>query len=117
MTAVAGDFYEFIRVDQNRAGFLVAEVAGHGVPAALIASMLKVAIHMAAACANDPGAVLRGLNRVLSGLLRGQLVSAAYLGLDMENRLACMPPPDIRPSCAGGMMSWNRSKATDCSLA
>jgi sigma-B regulation protein RsbU (phosphoserine phosphatase) len=33
MTAVAGDFYEFIPVDQNRAGFLVADVSGHGVPA------------------------------------------------------------------------------------
>jgi phosphoserine phosphatase RsbU/P len=88
MTAVAGDFYEFIPVDQNRSGFLVADVCGHGVPAALIASMLKVAVQMVAACANDPGAVLRGLNRVLSGLLRGQLVSAAYLWLDTENHLA-----------------------------
>jgi sigma-B regulation protein RsbU (phosphoserine phosphatase) len=88
MTAVAGDFYEFIPVDRNRAGFLVADVCGHGVPAALIASMLKVCVHMVVPCANDPGAVLRGLNRVLSGLLRGQLVSAAYLWLDTENRLA-----------------------------
>jgi sigma-B regulation protein RsbU (phosphoserine phosphatase) len=32
--------------------------------------------------------VLRGLNRVLTGLLRGQLVSAAYLWLDTENRRA-----------------------------
>ncbi|HXY10690.1 MAG TPA: hypothetical protein VEI52_22845 [Terriglobales bacterium] len=33
MTAVAGDFYEFILVDPNRAGFLIADVSGHGVPA------------------------------------------------------------------------------------
>ena len=39
MTAVAGDFYEFISVDRKRVGFLVADVTGHGVPAALIASM------------------------------------------------------------------------------
>jgi sigma-B regulation protein RsbU (phosphoserine phosphatase) len=37
MTAVAGDFYEFIPVDQHRLGVLVADVCGHGVPAALIA--------------------------------------------------------------------------------
>jgi sigma-B regulation protein RsbU (phosphoserine phosphatase) len=88
MSAVAGDFYEFIPVDQNRLGCLVADVCGHGVPAALIASMVKVAVQMVAACASDPGAVLRGLNRTLSGQLRGQLVSAAYLWLDMESRRA-----------------------------
>jgi sigma-B regulation protein RsbU (phosphoserine phosphatase) len=44
MTAVAGDFYWFIGVDPNRGGFLVADVSGHGVPAALIASMIKVAM-------------------------------------------------------------------------
>ncbi|MGB9030926.1 MAG: SpoIIE family protein phosphatase, partial [Acidobacteriaceae bacterium] len=43
-TAVAGDFYEFIPVDRHRVGFLVADVSGHGVPAALIAAMLKVAM-------------------------------------------------------------------------
>jgi sigma-B regulation protein RsbU (phosphoserine phosphatase) len=88
MTAVAGDFYEFIAVDQNRAGFLVADVCGHGVPAALIASMIKVAVQTVVACANDPGALMRGLNRVLSRLLRGQLISAAYLWIDTENRRA-----------------------------
>ena len=88
MAEVAGDFYEFIPVDRNRAGILVADVCGHGVPAALIASMIKVAVQTVAGCANDPGAVLRGLNRVLSPQLGGRLVSAAYLWLDSERRTA-----------------------------
>ena len=44
MASVAGDFYEFLPVDGKRAGFLVADVCEHGVPAALIASMLKIAV-------------------------------------------------------------------------
>jgi sigma-B regulation protein RsbU (phosphoserine phosphatase) len=85
MTAVAGDFYEFIPVDEKRVGFLVADVAGHGVPAALIASMIKVAMQSVMACADEPREVLRGLNRILYGLLRDRLVSAAYLWLDTGN--------------------------------
>lgn len=88
MTAVAGDFYEFIVVDQNRVGFLVADVSGHGVPAALIAAMVKVAMQSLVPFAHDPREVLRGLNRILTGQLQGQFVSAAYLWLDMELRKA-----------------------------
>lgn len=88
MTAVAGDFYDFIPVDQNRTGILVADVTGHGIPAALIAAMIKVAMQSVMHCAHEPGEVLRGLNRILSPQLRAQLVSAAYLWLDTENRVA-----------------------------
>jgi sigma-B regulation protein RsbU (phosphoserine phosphatase) len=88
MTAVAGDFYEFLPVDQHRAGFLVADVSGHGVPAALIASMIKVAVQSVAAWASDPGELLRRLGGILSGQLRGQFVSAAYLWIDTETHQA-----------------------------
>ena len=88
MTAVAGDFYEFIPVDQKRLGILVADVSGHGVPAALIACMIKVAMQSVVSCAPDPRAVLSGLNRVLSAQLHGQFISVAYLWLDVENRKA-----------------------------
>ncbi len=84
MTAVAGDFYEFLPVDEHRAGFLVADVSGHGVPAALIASMIKVATQSIDGCAQDPGEVLGRLGSILSRHLRGQLVSAAYLWIDTE---------------------------------
>jgi phosphoserine phosphatase RsbU/P len=84
MAAVAGDFYEFVRADEQRIGVLIADVTGHGVPAALIASMIKVAVQSVTACADNPGEVMRGLDRVLSGQLREQFVSAAYLWVDTE---------------------------------
>ena len=84
MTAVAGDFYWFIAVDPHHAGFLIADVSGHGVPAALIASMIKVAMQSVTPHADDPAAVLRELQRTLSEQLRGQFVSAAYLWIDTK---------------------------------
>jgi len=84
MTAVAGDFYEFVVVDENRAGILVADVSGHGVGAALIAAMIKVAMQAVISSASEPADVLRRLNSILCGQLHGQFVSAAYLWLDTD---------------------------------
>jgi sigma-B regulation protein RsbU (phosphoserine phosphatase) len=105
MTAVAGDFYEFIPVDQKRVGILVADVSGHGVPAALIASMIKVAMQSVLPCAHDPRAVLSGLSRILSAQLRGQFVSAAYLWLDAENRKALYSAAGHPP-----LLRWREGK-------
>ena len=44
MNAVAGDFYDVLQLPSGRTLVLVADVSGHGVPAALIASMVKVAV-------------------------------------------------------------------------
>ncbi len=84
MTAVAGDFYDFLEVGAKRLGVLVADVSGHGVPAALIASMVKVAIAAQRSQADRPAAVLAGMNETLAGRLGGQYVTAAYLFLDRE---------------------------------
>jgi sigma-B regulation protein RsbU (phosphoserine phosphatase) len=88
MTAVAGDFYDFIQIDSHHAGFLVADVSGHGVPAALIASMIKVAMQSVLALADDPGKVLKRLGEILGNQLRGQFLTAAYLFIDSENHQA-----------------------------
>lgn len=87
MSAVAGDFYDFLCVDEKRVGILVADVTGHGVPAALIASMLKVALASQAAHAHDPMRVLTGLNAALCGKFEEHFVTAAYLFVDLEKGL------------------------------
>jgi sigma-B regulation protein RsbU (phosphoserine phosphatase) len=107
MTAVAGDFYEFIPVDPHRAGFMVADVSGHGVPAALIASMIKVAVQSIADRAHDPTELLRRLRGALEGHLGGQFVTVAYLWLDTETRTA-------RYSAAGHppLLCWRAATGT-----
>src|SRR3974377_404417 len=54
MTSVAGDFYDFVCIDDNHLGILRADVSGHGLPSALIASMLQVALTAQAGHAWDP---------------------------------------------------------------
>ncbi|PZS10040.1 MAG: hypothetical protein DLM70_00930, partial [Chloroflexi bacterium] len=83
MTSVAGDFYDFIVVDEKRIGILVADVSGHGMPAALISSMLKIALAAQTSNACDPALVLTGLNQALCGKFAGHYVTAAYVLVDM----------------------------------
>jgi phosphoserine phosphatase RsbU/P len=84
-SSVAGDFYDFLARD-SALGVLIADVSGHGVPAALSASMVKVAVRSQAERAGDPATVLRGMNSILCGNLHGQFVSAAYLFLNPAQR-------------------------------
>ncbi len=85
MTSVAGDFYDFLIADQKHAGLLIADVSGHGVPAALIASMVKLAATSQRANFSDPAALLSGMNAVLCGNTQNQFVTAAYVYLDANS--------------------------------
>ncbi|MDE3154199.1 MAG: PP2C family protein-serine/threonine phosphatase [Acidobacteriota bacterium] len=106
MTAVAGDFYDFLPAGNQRLGVLIADVSGHGVGAALIASMLKVALTAQTVHAGDPAAVLGGLNDALCGRFERDYVTAAYLLVDpVEHTLsyagAGHPPPLVRRPSTG----------------
>jgi phosphoserine phosphatase RsbU/P len=100
MTALAGDFYDFLGMDSERVGVLVADVSGHGVPAALIASMVKVALAAQSDRADQPAAVLAGMNQSLFGRLAGQYVTAAYVFIDTRSSsiryAAAGHPPMLR---------------------
>jgi phosphoserine phosphatase RsbU/P len=86
MTSVAGDFYDFIVVDERHVGILIADVSGHGLPAALIASMLQVALTAQARHVSEPGKVLAGLNQALCGKFQHNFVTAAYVYVDLEKK-------------------------------
>lgn len=86
MAAVAGDLYSFLPIDERRLGVLVADVSGHGVGAALIASLVKAGADAQTACAADPAALLSRLNESLRGSLDGSFVTCIYVLLDLEAR-------------------------------
>jgi len=94
MTSVAGDFYDFLVANDRQAGVLVADVSGHGIPAALIASMLKMAADSNRLRAAEPAALLQAMNSALHGSTRGEMVTAAYVYLDAESK-------EMRYSAAG----------------
>ena len=94
MTSVAGDFYDYVGTDDDKVGLLIADVSGHGVPAALIASMVKLAAASQRAAASDPSQLLFGMNAALYGNTQSQFITAAYVHLDAHSR-------QLRYSAAG----------------
>jgi sigma-B regulation protein RsbU (phosphoserine phosphatase) len=109
MTEVAGDFYDFVTMDRPRVGVLVADVSGHGVSAALIASMVKVALQARADDADQPGRLLAGMNRIFGGQLGSQFITAGYAFIDMEaGRIdyagAAHPPLLVLPADGGDLV-------------
>ncbi len=82
MSAVAGDFYDVVRRDADRVVIIVADVSGHGVPAALIASMVKVAFAAEVERYDRPGDLLAGINRALTGTFERAYVTACCMAID-----------------------------------
>lgn len=60
---VAGDFYDVLPLPDGTVVCCVADVVGHGVPAAMVAAVLKVLILDAVEVDPDPGQIVRRVNR------------------------------------------------------
>jgi sigma-B regulation protein RsbU (phosphoserine phosphatase) len=107
MTAVAGDFYDFLPIPPGCLGIVVADVTGHGVPAALVASMVKVAVSAQVGLGAEPGKVIAGLNSTLCRQAQGQYATAVYVVLDQARRMGCYSEAGHPP-----LLLWRRTART-----
>ena len=79
MEKVGGDFFDFIKLPSpDKIGLFISDVSGHGVPAALITSMLKGAILQRDDLLEDPASLLMNLNEFLISQSGGNFVTALY---------------------------------------
>jgi serine phosphatase RsbU (regulator of sigma subunit) len=84
---VSGDIYDIVRVDEQHIGFYVADVVGHGMPAALLTIFLKQALVMRETVENDyrvfsPAEVMENLNlRMAAQELSGYQFATCCYGL------------------------------------
>lgn len=84
---VGGDFFELVKTSENKTTLLIADVAGHGVASALMATMLKVLI--LEANINDlekPGALLNYLDETISNRYPSHHLTAQVFCFDTENQ-------------------------------
>jgi sigma-B regulation protein RsbU (phosphoserine phosphatase) len=88
---VSGDIYDAVRLDETHLGFYVADVVGHGMPAALLTMFIKKALQTKRIFGNTyrivpPDASLRELNVDIceQNLPSCQFCTAVYCVLDIE---------------------------------
>ncbi len=78
--SVSGDYFDYLRVDDERLGVAIADVSGKGIPASLIMTMCRSVLRSASTGQPSPAEVLRTVNRQLfNDIKEDMFVSAAYL--------------------------------------
>jgi len=76
---VGGDYFDFYRIDHDHLGVLVFDVAGKGVPGALLMAITRTFLKMAAPRSTSPAWVLNEVNAALTAeLRRGLFITCAY---------------------------------------
>ena len=85
---VGGDLFDFVEVDEESVGIIVADVSGKGVPGSLIMTMIRTALRLESRGNKNPADVLAKVNRfVTDDMKRGMFVTMFYVILDSRNRV------------------------------
>jgi phosphoserine phosphatase RsbU/P len=85
---VAGDYFDYIQLQDQHLGLVVADVSGKGASAALIMSSVEVALRIDASTESRPDQVLASLNKVLCQVTEAErYVTIFYAKLDPSRRI------------------------------
>jgi phosphoserine phosphatase RsbU/P len=84
---VGGDYFDVIRLDKNRLGICVGDVAGKGITAALLMANLQASFRAFATTEASPQLVCTRLNKFLcANIASGKFVTFFYAVLDADAR-------------------------------
>jgi sigma-B regulation protein RsbU (phosphoserine phosphatase) len=96
---VGGDYFDYFTMEDGRLALAIGDVAGKGIPAALMMSSLRVAFRLAAERGDSPRAVVGRMNPVVASLVaEGSFICFFYAVWDPASGLlaycnAGMEPP------------------------
>jgi len=115
---VSGDFFSLSALSPTEAGFLICDVTGHGVKAALVTAMIRALSEELKPLGRDPGEFLRKLNYDLCCILKStgtpMLTTAFYAVADCRTGRvrfanAGHPKPLLIRRATGGVEPLNNS--------
>ncbi len=104
---VGGDFYDFFLIDQESIGFVIADVSGKGVPAAIFMAMSRSLLKATALTGVSPDECLQHVNRLLCQESDSGLFVTLFYGIlqtrtgEVEYSLAGHSPPYLLQATGG----------------
>lgn len=63
MEKIGGDFYDIFQLKDNKIGVIIADVSGHGIPAALVTAMAKISFGNAGVLYDSPRRIFQEVNK------------------------------------------------------
>lgn len=85
MTRLGGDYYDFFSLDNRRVGVLMGDVAGHGVPAAMLMAMAKASVLLSSEEKFRPAMMLAMLHKVIHRVKSSKIkrmMTCQYFSID-----------------------------------
>jgi phosphoserine phosphatase RsbU/P len=121
---VGGDYYDYIKLDENKVGFCIADVSGKGIAAAMLMSNFQASLRALFTSIVDLETLVRKLNDIIIANAAGEKFITLFIArYDLSNRTleyvnAAHNPPVVvdvstgevkllDPSCVGvGMLDF-----------
>jgi serine phosphatase RsbU (regulator of sigma subunit) len=85
---VGGDFYDFLKLDDEHLGLVVGDVTDKGVPAAIVMATTRTMLRASAQRLNSPGEVLKRVNDVIvRDIPPNMFITCLYAILNLKSGL------------------------------
>ena len=97
---IGGDYFDYIRLSQNRLGLAVADVSGHGIPAAMVMTAFRALLRTKALGKSSPANIANTIDRLLPEFTGNKhFVTVLYAILEAPSGdltyISCGHPPPI----------------------
>jgi serine phosphatase RsbU (regulator of sigma subunit) len=104
---VGGDFYDFLKLDDEHLGLVVGDVTDKGVPAAIVMATTRTMLRASAQRLDSPGEVLKRVNDVIvRDIPPNMFITCLYAILDLESGL-------LRYANAGHDLPYRRRRRSN----
>lgn len=85
---IGGDYYDYIKLDENNLAIVIADVSGDGIPAALIMASFRAMLRNQLKLNNDPAEIMNILNQQIPEISRKRdFISVFYAKLNFKEHI------------------------------